>query len=78
MPLFVVEVISNNDMIKKVHQKMEDYRRAEVPVVWHIFPSLEEVHVYHGREMKIYKGDEKCSAAPVMPDFTLTVNEIFA
>ncbi len=77
MPEFVIEVISNNDMIKKVHEKMEDYRNAGVPVVWHIFPDLKEVHIYHGKEMKIYKGKEVCSAAPVMPDFEMEVGEVF-
>ena len=77
MPLFVIEVISNYDMIRKVHEKMEDYRNAGVPVVWHIFPSLKLVHVYHGKEMTIFKGEEVCSAAPVLPDFEMEVGGVF-
>jgi Uma2 family endonuclease len=77
VPQFVIEVISTYDMIRKVHEKMEDYRNAGVPVVWHIFPDLKEVHVYHGREMKIFKGEEVCSAAPTLPDFKMEVGAIF-
>lgn len=75
MPLFVIEVISTNDQMNLVHEKMEDYRNAEVPVVWHILPKRKEVHVYlYGKNMTICKGEEVCSAAPVLPDFNITVN----
>ena len=78
VPLFVIEVISTNDQMNLVHEKMEDYRNAEVPVVWHILPKRKEVHVYlYGKNMTICKGEEVCSAAPVLPDFNITVNQVF-
>jgi len=77
VPQFVIEVISNYDALKKVHEKMEDYFSAGVPVIWHILPDLKQVHVYHGKEMIIHTGEEICSAAPVLPDFALAVNEVF-
>jgi len=80
VPAFVIEVISSNDQINKVHEKMENYRAAGVQVAWHIFPKLQEVHVYSGSQLNrcdILKGEELCSAAPVLPDFALSVNELF-
>jgi Uma2 family endonuclease len=77
VPLFVVEIISDNDKMKRVQKKMLDYWRAEVPVIWHIFPDLEIVHVYHGKKMTVFMKNEICSAAPILPDFAMSVNDIF-
>ena len=77
VPQFVIEVISKNDKIRKVNKKMEDYRNANVQVVWQIFPDLKQVHVNIGKETKIYKGEETVSAAPALPDFEMKVANIF-
>jgi Uma2 family endonuclease len=77
VPSFVVEIISDNDKMKRVQKKMLDYWRAEVPVIWHIFPDLEIVHVYHGKKMTVFMKNEICSAEPILPDFAMSVNDIF-
>lgn len=80
MPEFVIEVISNTDAINRVNRKMQNYRAAEVKVVWHIFPQTQEVHVYCGDNLDtvyIKRGDAICSAEPVLPDFKISVNDIF-
>lgn len=76
-PQFVIEIISTTDQMNRVHKKMRDYRASNIPVVWHIFPELKEVHVFHGRKSEIYIDDEICSAAPCLPEFQLSVNDIF-
>lgn len=77
IPAFVMEVISTNDGINRVHAKMQDYRQAGVAVIWHIFPKLKEVHVYQGRQMTICRGADVCSAALALPAFQITVDELF-
>ncbi len=77
VPDFVIEIISNNDKMKRVQEKMLDYWRAEVPIIWHIFPDLKIVHVYNGKQMTVFMGDELCSASPILPDFIMSVNDIF-
>jgi Uma2 family endonuclease len=80
VPLFVIEVISTFDQINKVHAKMQNYRDAGVLVVWHIFPKLEEIHVYTNEDlnsMTICKGEVICSANPLLPNFALTASNIF-
>ena len=77
VPKFVIEVISTNDQINRVHKKMRNYRDAEVEVVWHLFPLLEEIHVYNGLTMNVCSGEMLCSAEPVIPHFKLSVNQIF-
>lgn len=79
VPQFVIEVISKHDKINKNQRKLQDYYKAGVQVIWEIFPELEQVNVYHGADMsmKTKKSEDLCSAAPVLPEFALTVNAIF-
>jgi Uma2 family endonuclease len=80
VPSFIVEIISKNDNINKVVEKMGNYRAAGVQVVWHLYAFNEEVHVYAGEHltsMTVLKGDEICSAAPALPAFEMSVNNIY-
>lgn len=80
VPRFVIEVVSTNDNINKVKEKMVNYSEAGVQVVWHIFPQLRQVDVYTGtllHQMTVCKGGDLCSAAPALPDFQLSVDAIF-
>ncbi|TAK37699.1 MAG: Uma2 family endonuclease [Saprospiraceae bacterium] len=80
VPAFVIEVISNNDAAAKLVDKMEDYRKAGVQVVWQIYPKIRQIQVYSGKNLRhstVLIGDEICSAAPVLPAFELAVNEVF-
>ena len=79
VPLFVIEIISSKDQIIKVHHKMQDFRNAGVSIVWHIFPELKEVHVYtkKANQMKVLKGENFCSAEPVIKGFKISLDDIF-
>ncbi|MCO6477117.1 MAG: Uma2 family endonuclease [Phaeodactylibacter sp.] len=80
VPAFVIEVISNKDIMNKVVHKMQDYRAAGVKVVWHILPVHEEVHVYTGEnleKMAVCTKDMECSAAPSLPEFVIPAKEVF-
>jgi Uma2 family endonuclease len=77
VPQFVIEIISNNDKMKRSKEKLQDYWRAGVTVIWHIYPDLEVVDVYKGRNMVACMDDDLCSAEPVLPDFVLSVKDIF-
>ncbi len=80
VPKFVIEVISSKDQMNLVHKKMGNYRAAKVQVVWHIFPLLEEVHVFFGDNLKqslVCQDDDVCSAAPILPVFKISAKDIF-
>jgi Uma2 family endonuclease len=80
VPEFVIEVISNTDQLNYMVDKMNDYRAAGVKVVWHIYTLKNEVHVFNGEKltsMAVCKGETMCSAAPVLPQFSISVEEIF-
>jgi Uma2 family endonuclease len=76
---FVIEVISKNDQINEVDEKIIEYFENDVKVVWVIFPKLKKVEVYTSiRDIKICFDNDICSANPVMDDFNISVNDLFA
>ena len=62
-----------------MHKEMQDYRAAEVAVVWHIFPKLQEVHVYTDKltKMEIFREKGICDAGTIVKGFKMSVKEIF-
>ncbi|MFN4256605.1 MAG: Uma2 family endonuclease [Saprospiraceae bacterium] len=77
VPRFVIEIISDNDIADNLLDKLDDYEAAQVEVVWLISPKLEQVHIYTSDKKSICKGDMLCSAAPVLPEFQISANDIF-
>lgn len=79
IPQFVIEIISGNDNINIVEKKIIEYYKAGVEVVWLILPEEQTVHVYTSRKnVQICTDVDICSAKPVLPDFEISVNDIFA
>ncbi|GAB3902894.1 hypothetical protein GCM10028803_30360 [Larkinella knui] len=77
IPAFVIEIISEYDDIRKVERKLIEYFKAGVQVVWRIIPDIRTVSVYTSpKTVVICTEDDLISAAPVVPDLTLTVNEL--
>ena len=77
-PEFVVEIISTFDPINVVTHKITEYFNAGVQVLWHIFPEQELVYVFTSpKNIVVCSGDDVCSAAPVLPTFEITANQIF-
>jgi Uma2 family endonuclease len=75
IPEFVIEIISGNDNINKVEEKIGEYYKAGVKVVWLIFPENKSVHIYTSRRnVKICIENDICSAAPVLPEFEIGVD----
>ena len=76
---WVCEVISPTDKADDVNAKLDEYFHAGVQVVWHIFPHSQKVDVYTSPEqVTICRGKTVCSGAPVLPDFEMAAEELFA
>lgn len=76
---FVIEVISQTDQVNEVEDKKQEYFSNGVQVLWIIFPKAQKVEVYHSvKDVKVCLENDLCSAAPVLPDFELTVKDLFA
>jgi Uma2 family endonuclease len=75
---FAIEIISPTDNFNRVFDKVDEYFEAGMKVLWHIIPEQKAVHVFYSPDlMTVCTGDKEVSAAPVVPDFKMTVNEIF-
>jgi Uma2 family endonuclease len=84
IPEFVIEIISESDQLYKVEEKLSEYFKAgaggvPLKVVWNVIPEQQVVYVYTSRKnVKVCTDDDICSAAPVLPDFEISVNDLFA
>ncbi len=79
IPAFVVEVLSETDQAYRIEEKIAEYFKAGVQIVWNIIPEHEVVYVYTSRkQVTICLEDDICSAAPVLPDFSISINDLFA
>lgn len=78
IPEFVIEIISKTDNPYKIEEKITEYFKAGIKVVWSIFPDPKLVYVYTSRkQVQICMDDDICSAKPVLPEFEISVNDIF-
>lgn len=77
VPLFVIEVISMHDKINEFEDKLKEYFTNGVQVVWQIIPLSETVKVYTSvKNVKVCQDVDICSAAPVLLNFQMTVQDI--
>ena len=78
VPLFVIEIISKNDNINTVFNKVDEYFKAGVKILWQIFPDAQMVQIFSSsKKMEIMEANDVCSAESVIQGFKLTVNELF-
>lgn len=76
---WVIEIASEHDTIKGKEQKLLEYFQAGVQVVWYILPTSRRVEVFTSPDNSVrHSGVSRCSAAPAMSDFSITVDELFA
>ena len=78
IPGFVVEFASKTDNELVSLTKRHAYFDAGVQVIWWVYPAFREVYVYTSpKTVTICTDDDMLSAAPALPDFQLTVAELF-
>lgn len=76
---WVGEIISPSDKADLINNKLIEYFNAGVKVVWYIFPASNQVYVYTSLDdVTICRGKTICSSQPVLPDFTISAQELFA
>lgn len=78
VPEFMMEIISDNDTVGEVENKLNEYFKAGVKVVWLLFMEEQAVEIYTSRRnVTICLENDICSASPVLPDFEISVADIF-
>ncbi len=78
-PDLAVEVISPNDTVYDLEEKLDDYRVAGIPLVWLIFPELKRVRVIRPEGPPSELGmDDVLSGEEILPGFRCPVSDLFA
>jgi Uma2 family endonuclease len=76
-PDLAVEVISPNDRVYELDEKLADYRMVRVPLVWVINPERRTVTVYQvDRPIRLLFEDDELSGEDVIPGFRCPIREI--
>lgn len=76
---WVAEIISPTDRADDINNKLYEYFKAGVKVVWHIYPQSKKVDVFTApEEVTICSGKTICSGAPAIPDLLIPAEELFA
>lgn len=79
IPSFAVELISLHDTAEVVEQKVAEYFTAGVQVLWYVYPVSQMVRVFtSANQSTAYFENNRFSAAPAVPDLSLTVAELLA
>lgn len=79
IPDLVVEVVSPSDRATEVREKVEDWLRAGVRLVWVVYPSVRTVDVYRpGSDVRVLGEADVLEGEDVVPGFSLPVRQIFA
>ncbi len=77
--LFAIEILSDSESHQDVLEKIQDYFDGGAQLVWYIVPKLLKVYVYTSPDdSKVYRPADTLSAAPLIPDFSFTVADLFA
>ena len=78
-PDLAVEVISENDAVNDVEEKVLQYHQSGVQLVWVIKPVFQTVEIYElGKKPRLLTTDDVLTGDPVIPGFTLPVSPLFA
>jgi Uma2 family endonuclease len=77
VPDLVVEVISPNDLAYEVEEKIQDYQKAGVPLIWVINPEARSVRIHRADGSYAFlREDDVLSGEDVIPEFRCVVREI--
>jgi Uma2 family endonuclease len=78
IPTLAVEILSPNDTIEEVHEKIRIYQSAGVPLVWVVHPYDRTVTVYRpGAEPDSFNIHQELSGEPHLPGFRVPVGRLF-
>jgi Uma2 family endonuclease len=77
-PDFVIEIISPTDRAGEVQEKVRDWLRAGVRLLWYINPETGTTVVYHAGTIAYVDQDDVLDGRDVLPGFTLVLRDLFA
>ncbi|MEO6810196.1 MAG: Uma2 family endonuclease [Isosphaeraceae bacterium] len=77
-PDLAVEVVSPNDLVYKLAEKIQEYLDAGVPLIWIIYPSTRSVHVHRSDgTIALVRAGQDLDGETVLPGFRCRVADLF-
>src|SRR5207247_5201206 len=77
VPTLAVEILSPNDTQEATHEKISEYLRAGVPLVWIVDPDDHTVRVYApNARPQLFNEDQELSGDPHLPGFRVAVRRL--
>ncbi len=77
-PDLAVEVVSPNDTVYELEDKLADYQKVGVPLMWVVYPNSHTVRVYRADgSTSLLHQDEELSGEDIIPGFRCSVRAIF-
>ena len=78
IPLLAVEILSPSDKHEEVREKVREYLRVGVPLVWEVDPDFQTVCVFQpDREPIMFNRNARIDGADVLPGLSIPVAELF-
>src|SRR5438128_8124659 len=78
IPKLIVEVLSPRDKLTQVNQRISQYLKRGVPLVWLVDPELRLVTVYRpGKDLVPLEETDELQSDDVLPGFRGRVAEFF-
>jgi Uma2 family endonuclease len=78
VPVLAVEILSPNDVIEEVNDKIDEYLAAGVALVWVIDPHRRTVEIFRqGAEPELVNVQQELSGEPQLPGFRVRVEQLF-
>jgi len=78
VPELAVEVVSPTDFVEELLEKIEEYFRVGVQLVWVVYPRLRVIHVYDSyTKIRVLARTDTLDGGSVLPGFTLPLVKLF-
>jgi Uma2 family endonuclease len=78
-PTLVIEILCPADTVEEITERVQEYRAAQVALVWVVNPFDETVNVYRpGAPPELFNTAQDLTADPHRPGFRARVAEVFA
>lgn len=78
IPDLVAEVVSPSDTAAAVQQKVEEWLRAGVRLVWVLYPATRTVYAYRSvTDVRVYTVEDMLDGGEVLPGFACAVAGLF-
>ncbi len=72
-------MLSKNDTIREVEEKVAEYLEAGVPLIWVVDPKTKQLRVYRpNSSVRLCSGDDELLDEGVLPGFRCLASELFA